>query len=242
MQPCVSSAPVSLVPKSLTAMPKFKIVRLPDKEPTAFLCNNVSVHYVGTCPETGYSFYCSLSHNYGVRVNDKTGKKTVINPHPCGGRKNQRYLGFSDAFGFHKHIHVHQAVWMADERELPVEWELDHINGDKRDNSLPNLRIVTRQQNCRDGGFLIMLRNRNIDPVKIQRPYLLRYFDRMAIIKPAITEYRYRHLTKEQLRSILYDPDEELQIASLNVEREKENDENGHADSSNNCYALNRFS
>ena len=192
-------------------MLKFKIVRLPDKEPMAFLCNNVSVHYVGTCPETGFSFYCSLSHNYGVRVYDRTGEKTVINPHPCGGRKYKRYLGFSDAFGYHKKIFVHQAVWMADERELPVEWELDHINGDKRDNSLPNLRIVTRKQNCRDGGFLMMLRNRNIDPVKIQRTYLLRYFSRMAVIKPAISRWKYRQLTTGVLQKILYMPKEELQ-------------------------------
>ena len=192
-------------------MPAFKIVRIPDKEPMPFLCNNVSVHYVGTCPETGFSFYCSLSHNYGVRVNDKTGEKTIINPHLHGGSKNQKYLGFSDAFGHHKHIHVHQAVWMADEREVPVEWELDHINGDKRDNSLPNLRIVTRQQNCRDGGFLIMLRNRNIDPVKIQRPYLLRYFSRMAVIKPALTKWKYGHLLREDLKAILYLPKEDLQ-------------------------------
>ena len=120
-------------------------------------------------------------------------------------------MGFSDAFGHHKHIHVHQAVWMADERELPVEWELDHINGDKRDNSLPNLRIVTRKQNCRDGGFLIMLRNRNIDPVKIQRPYLLRYFSRMAVIKPALSKWKYRQLTTGVLQKILYLPKEELQ-------------------------------
>ena len=190
-------------------MPTVKIVRLPDKE--AFLCNNVLVDYVGTCPETGYSFYCSLSHNYGVRVNDKTGEKTVINPHPCGGRKNQRYMGFSDAFGHHKHIHVHQAVWMADEREVSEGWEIDHINGDKRDNSLPNLRIVTRKQNCRDGGFLMMLRNRNIDPVRIQRPYLLRYFSRMAVIKPALTRWKYGQLTTGVLQKILYMPIDDVQ-------------------------------
>ena len=185
----------------------FKIVRIPDKEPMAFLCNNVPVHYVGTCPETGFSFYCSLAHNYGVRVCDKTGEKTIVNPHHCGGSKNQRYMSFGNAFGHHKHIFIHQAVWMADEREVPVEWELDHINGDKRDNSLQNLRVVTRQQNCRDGGFLIMLRNRKIDPVKIQRPYLLRYFNRMAQLKTAISKHRYKHLTRDQLHHILYDPE-----------------------------------
>ena len=192
-------------------MPAFKIVRIPDKERYAFLCNNVPVHYVGTCPETGMSFYCSLAHNYGVRINDKTGVSTIINPHMRGGRSKKEYLNFDHAFGHHKHILIHQAVWMADEREMPMGWELDHINGDKRDNSLQNLRVVTRQLNCRDGGFLRMLRNRKIDPVKIQRPYLLRYFDRMAIIKPALSPWKYRLLTHIDMRKIIYLPHEELQ-------------------------------
>ena len=196
-------------------MPAFKIVRIPDKEPMAFLCNNVPVHYVGTCPETGMSFYCSLAHNYGVRINDKTGVSTIINPHMRGGRSKKEYLNFDHAFGHHKHILIHQAVWMADEREMPMGWELDHINGDKRDNSLQNLRVVTRQLNCRDGGFLRMLRNRKIDPVKIQRPYLLRYFDRMAIIKPALSQWKYRQLLHIDLRNILYMTKEQLQYYLL---------------------------
>ena len=196
-------------------MPAFKIVRIPDKERYAFLCNNVPVHYVGTCPETGMSFYCSLAHNYGVRINDKTGVSTIINPHMRGGRSKKEYLNFDHAFGHHKHILIHQAVWMADEREMPVGWELDHINGDKRDNSLQNLRVVTRQLNCRDGGFLRMLRNRKINPVKIQRPYLLRYFDRMAIIKPALSQWKYRQLLHIDLRNILYMTKEQLQYYLL---------------------------
>ena len=196
-------------------MPAFKIVRIPDKERYAFLCNNVPVHYVGTCPETGISFYCSLAHNYGVRINDKTGVSTIINPHMRGGRSKKEYLNFDHAFGHHKHILIHQAVWMADEREVPMGWELDHINGDKRDNSLQNLRVVTRQLNCRDGGFLRMLRNRKIDPVKIQRPYLLRYFDRMAIIKPALSQWKYRQLLHIDLRNILYMTKEQLQYYLL---------------------------
>ena len=192
-------------------MPAFKIVRLPDKEPMAFLCNNVLVHYVGTCPDSGYSLYCSLTHNYGVRVCDKTGEKTIVNPRKHGGSKNQKYMYFNHAFGHGKHIDIHQAVWMAAGRTVPEGWELDHINGDKRDNSLANLRTVTRQQNCRDGGFLIMLRNRKIDPVRIQRPYLLRYFDRMAVIKPAISERKYYRLSHDDLQNILYMPIEHLQ-------------------------------
>ena len=191
-------------------MPAFKIVRLPNKEPMAFLCNNVLVHYVGTCPETGFSFYCSMRHNYGVRVCDKTGAKTIVNPNMRGGSKNQKYMSFANAFGYHKHIDIHQAVWMAAGRTVPEGWELDHINGDKRDNTLANLRIVTRQQNCRDGGFLTMLRNRGIDPVRIQRPYLLRYFGRMAVIKPALTEWKYHTLSRSDLQTVLYHSPESL--------------------------------
>lgn len=192
-------------------MPAFKIVRIPDKERLAFLCNNVPVHYVGTCPETGFSFYCSLAHNYGVRINDKTGVSTIINPHMRGGTSKKEYMNFDHAFGHHKHILIHQAVWMAAEREVPMGWELDHINGDKRDNSLPNLRVVTRQLNCRDGGFLTMLRNRKINPARIERTYLLRYFDRMAIIKPALSPWKYRNLLHIDMQKIIYLPHEELQ-------------------------------
>ena len=128
-----------------------------------------------------------------------------------GGASKKEYMNFDHAFGQGKHILIHQAVWMAAEREVPVGWEIDHINGDKRDNSLPNLRVVTRQLNCRDGGFLIMLRNRKIDPACIERAYLLRYFDRMAIIKPALSPWKYRHLTHIDMRKIIYLPHEELQ-------------------------------
>ena len=128
-----------------------------------------------------------------------------------GGRSKKEYLNFDHAFGHHKHILIHQAVWMADEREVPMGWELDHINGDKRDNSLQNLRVVTRQLNCRDGGFLIMLRNRKIDPVRIERAYLLRYFDRMAEIKAALSPWKYRLLTHIDMQKIIYLPHEELQ-------------------------------
>ena len=132
-----------------------------------------------------------------------------------GGRSKKEYLNFDHAFGHHKHILIHQAVWMADEREMPVGWELDHINGDKRDNSLQNLRVVTRQLNCRDGGFLTMLRNRKINPARIDRAYLLRYFDRMAVIKPALSQWKYRQLLHIDLRNILYMTKEQLQYYLL---------------------------
>ena len=49
---------------------RFEIIRTPDREGSSFLFNNVLVRYVGTCPETGISFYCNNGEGgvLGVRV------------------------------------------------------------------------------------------------------------------------------------------------------------------------------
>ena len=92
---------------------------------------------------------------------------------------------------------------------------IDHIDGVAQNNDFRNLRCISNDENCRDGGFLSKLRHKGFNPARIDRAYLLRFYERMAKIKPAISEYRYKRLSKEQLRSILFLPDEELQIDSL---------------------------
>lgn len=196
---------------------RFEIIRTPDREGSSFLFNNVLVRYVGTCPETGISFYCNNGEGgvLGVRVypdgkkvQAKVNETTYVNSKIAyNAKRKQRYLHFTHAFGRSKQILATHAVWMAAGRTIPVGITLDHIDGCTTNNYIGNLRCVSGEINSRDGGFLRMLRNRKINPAHIERTYLLRYFDRMAKIKAAITEYRYRKLTKEQLRSILYDPD-----------------------------------
>ena len=88
---------------------------------------------------------------------------------------------------------------------------VDHINGDLLNYSKANIRIVHKTINSRDGGFLAKLRNKGIDPTRIDKPYLLRYFTRMAKLKSEISEWKYRCLTKPQLLQILYASDEEFQ-------------------------------
>ena len=192
----------------------FDIIRKPELEGTSFLYNNVEVKYVGTCPETGISLYCSILHNYGVRV-FPNGSKTLINAigstsegcrNVWDARRKQRYLHFAHAFGNHKQILVSHAVWMAAGRVIPPGMTMDHINGCTTDNRLGNLRCISNAENNRDGGFLRKLRHKGIDPVKIQRPYLLRYFDRMAEVKATISRWRYTHLTRSDLLTILYAP------------------------------------
>ena len=199
----------------------FEIIRTPDREGSSFLFNNVLVRYVGTCPETGMSFYCNNGEGgvLGVRVypdgkkvQAKVNETTYVNSKIAyNAKRKQRYLHFTHAFGRSKQILATHAVWMAAGRTIPVGMTLDHIDGCTTNNYIGNLRCVSGEINSRDGGFLRMLRNRKINPARIERTYLLRYFDRMAEIKAAITRYRYRKLTKEQLRSILFLPDEELQ-------------------------------
>ena len=199
----------------------FEIIRKPELEGSSFLFNNVLIRYVGTCPETGISFYCNDGkggvvgvriYPDGKKVQAKVNETTYVNSKIAyNAKRKQRYLHFTHAFGRSKQILATHAVWMAAGRTIPVGMTLDHIDGCTTNNYIGNLRCVSGEINSRDGGFLRMLRNRKINPACIERAHLLRFFDRMAEIKAAITEYRYRKLTKEQLRSILFLPDEELQ-------------------------------
>ena len=198
-------------------MRSFEIIRKPDAEPS-FLCNNVEVRYVGTCPETGISFYSSTRCTYGVKV-FPNGRKAVENTCTCNtpnskvlsnARRKQHYLYFRHAFGQKKGILAAHAVWMAAGRTVPDGMTIDHINGCTTDNCIENLRCITSALNVRDGGFLRKLRHKGINPVAIQRSYLLRYFDRMAKIKEAISEWKYRHLTYGDLQTVLYHSPESL--------------------------------
>ena len=191
-------------------MRNFTITRLPDKK-LSLLHNNVNVYYVGTCLETGISFYCATTHNYGVRVypNGKTvqvNATTVDTPNSkihYNAVRKQRYLQFKHAFGQGKHILVSHAVWMAVGRTIPEGRTMDHINGCTADNRLANLRCISNALNNRDGGFLRKLRNQGIDPTTIQKNYLLRYFARMAKIKEALTKNQYEKLDRVDLATVL---------------------------------------
>lgn len=173
----------------------------------------------------GVAFYVNNGQGgvIGIRVYPD-GRKVTINPSTnisngtkgINRKRKQRYLYFTHAWGagnsMGKAIYASHAVYTAwREKPIPAGMTIDHIDGVTLNNDFQNLRCISNAQNCRDGGFLRKLRRNGFNPVRIERTYLLRYFDRMAEIKAAITRYRYERLTKEQLRSILFLPDEELQ-------------------------------
>ena len=188
----------------------FEIIRVPELEGSSFLFDNVRVDYVGTCPETGISFYCSTRTTYGVKVYPD-GRKIQENATAVKGyyysHGKADYPKFKNAFGHCKGIFVSHAVWMAAGRTVKPGFTMDHINGNTLDNSLPNLRCIDNNTNNRDGGFLRKLRNKGFNPVTIQRSFLLRYYTRMAVIKSTITKWKYQKLTSSELYRILYHAD-----------------------------------
>ena len=195
----------------------FEIIRTPELEGSSFLFNNVLVRYVGTCPETGMSFYINNGQGgvIGVRVYPD-GRKKLLNAKTdttenCkvayNAKRKQRYLLFANAFGHQKKILASHAVWMAAGRTIPAGMTIDHIDGCTTNNYIGNLRCVSNEINNRDGSFLRKLRNKGFNTSRIDRSILLRYFDRMAQLKPAISKHRYDRLTRDQLHHILYNPD-----------------------------------
>ena len=172
----------------------------------------------------GVAFYVNNGQGgvLGVRVYPD-GRKVAVNPTKTitdGSKRDKNrgkpYLNFKHAWGGGKSILASRAVYTAwHEKPIPAGMTIDHIDGCTTNNYIGNLRCVSNAINNRDGGFLTKLRHKGFSPSSIDRSILLRYFDRMAKIKASITEYRYKKLTKEQLRSILFLPDEELQIDSL---------------------------
>ena len=189
----------------------FEIIRKPDLIGSSFLFNNVRVAYVGTNPENNISFYANNGQGgvIGVSVYPD-GRKVLKNAtSKNNGNKychsNDDYLQFKHAFGNGKHILASHAVYIAwRNKEIPAGKSIDHIDGRTTNNFIRNLRCISLAINSRDGGFLTKLRNQGIDPATIQRPYLLRYYSRMAIVKSSIKRWRYDCLDKSDLEILLY--------------------------------------
>ena len=178
----------------------------------------------------GVAFYVNNGQGgvIGIRVYPD-GRKVAVNPStnitdgtkfPTMKRGGQRYLYFTHAWGagnsMGKAIYASHAVYTAwREKPIPAGMTIDHIDGVSLNNDFRNLRCISNEINIRDGGFLSKLRHNGFNPACIDRAYLLRYFDRMAIIKPALSPWKYRHLLRYDLRNILYMSKEQLKYYLL---------------------------
>ncbi|MBO4250553.1 MAG: HNH endonuclease [Paludibacteraceae bacterium] len=174
------------------------------------LVRHVPFHGLDVHPVTGIAFYVNNGEGgvIGVQVYPN-GRMKQINAtgtkygHAYAHGK-QEYLQFRQAWGYDIQILASHAVYIAWVRSMQAGMTIDHINGCTTDNRFENLRQVSIEINQRDGGFLNKLKHKGYDTMRIDRTYLLRYFDRMAKIKSTITPRKYQCLTKQQLHDILY--------------------------------------
>jgi hypothetical protein len=114
------------------------------------------------------------------------------------------YAKLSKSYG---DLSCHKAMACAFDHVPDATEECDHINGDKTNFALSNIRVVKKEINARDGGFLRKLRNKGIDPTYYSAPFLLRYFDRMAEYKATHSKYRYARLSHDELLTMLVSPE-----------------------------------
>ena len=86
--------------------------------------------------------YLKKTYRYedGGIVNRKTGRRQ-------GYHASSGYLGFSFKFkGKGYHSFIHRVVWALCYNELSAK-TIDHINGNKHDNRIENLRVVSLSEN-----------------------------------------------------------------------------------------------
>ena len=110
-------------------------------------------------------------------------------------KKSTRYLKLRPQDGDKYLARLKYLTFIGD---IPEGYTIDHIDGNTLNNAISNLRAVPRAINDRDGGFLRKLRNHQIF-VADYPGIILEGFERMAIFKATHTNYRYKHLTRNDL-------------------------------------------
>ena len=176
-------------------------------------------------PKTKNAFYVNNGHGgvQGLRLYPD-GRMVLVNAHMKAFRGNgtkQEYLVFYNAWGNEIHIYASHAVFIAWVGPMKPGMTIDHINGCTTDNQPENLRQLDIKTNQRDGGFSRKLTHKGFDTRRIDRVYLLRYFDRMAKIKIQVSIYRYQRLTREDLRIALFEPSESFCFAHFEQYRRR---------------------
>lgn len=85
--------------------------------------------------------------------------------------KNSPYykVQLIDAAGKRKWHRVHRLVYITFIGPIPKGLVIDHISGDRTDNSVENLRAVTVAENCRNPNTIMNYRNRYHRPGEHER-------------------------------------------------------------------------
>lgn len=130
--------------------------------------------------------------------------------HPCGCtpivRRPNRHSQYPLIWRGNTTITIHVIVARAWIGGIPKGWHVDHIDGNKFDVAVRNLRILPAWLNHRDGGFLRKLRHKKIDPTMFAQAVLLEYFERMAAYKAEHSQSSYAKLSRKELLQLMVGP------------------------------------
>lgn len=78
----------------------------------------------------------------------RNGRNGGVKPGDVAGCKNSRgYIVFNYKG---KQYRAHRVIWQIHNGDIPSNMEIDHINHDKTDNRIENLRLVDRTENGRN--------------------------------------------------------------------------------------------
>lgn len=85
----------------------------------------------------------------GLRWIAKTSKNSHINVGDKAGSLDQSN-GYWTIHAFEEHYKVHRLIWFFVHGEIPEGFEIDHIDGNRQNNRIDNLRCVKREINQRN--------------------------------------------------------------------------------------------
>lgn len=78
--------------------------------------------------------------------NGNTLKRRVISPTKT--KNGYRTVRLYNKDGVMKQFYLHRLIWEAFNGEIPEGYEIDHLGGDRSDNYLIRLRMVSHKDNC----------------------------------------------------------------------------------------------
>lgn len=123
-----------------------------------------------------------LVHTKAWTVDPHTGTVRGRNGRPIGSISGRGYLRAPlNVAGHQRFVYLHRVVYEATYGPIPEGLEIDHINGQKTDNRLCNLELVTSAENTRRARATGLLNDVGYDnPRASMNPHLVDHLRRVG--------------------------------------------------------------